>query len=726
MTASITKILTFSKFCDVLIELKNADTMNSKGDIIKQFYENSRNQFEDEAVFLKQLEPIILLFLPDSNDTLKLDLGPKKLTDLILKTFDIRELRSVTSTNANEVTELLAREIIKRFTLKCLNLTLDQIYEGLSKISKLKGADREKELFGLIQNLSEGELVWFLNIMIRNIEKYAGYTRTMFLSHLSPNANTAWHMRRDLRSVLMNKFEDNEEREPDFYLGCNFSPMLLARLTIGEVEDQMRNLHGGFYLETKFDGEHVILHKNGDDYKWFTRNGKDFTMNYGSNKNEKLAAAIHSFFKPTLKQCILDCELMHYDEATGKLIRHLDHASDGIVLNYSNPQPGHRIVVVVFDLLYIGATINGCEHKDDLTITPLMDRVEIMNARLLKDNKGKNDRIFLAPRAEGSTAEDIKQFFTEAMEKREEGIAIKRKDSLYAIGKRNKRNGWFKLKDRFDMDLVMVGICPPKDERGMSFLLAAWDETSYTGKNLHVICKTFTGLSDMDRKKVLQDVRKSGPLLKEPPECLIGWTSDSTYEYFRSSDWLIVEVTAYGVRNGHLVDSVIRRIRTDKEICREDIDEYRVIRKYDPAKNASKPNKETGASITRKRITKKSVFEQSLFPAKKSSLDGPAVQSPLKDVCICVLQSFDSNLRTKCCEILEGFGANIVANANDDTLLLVAPSENHMVVTMSKKKNKFNIIKADWVLRCEKDNVVEPWIASDIIHEVADGFTLSE
>lgn len=30
-------------------------------------------------------------------------------------------------------------------------------------------------------------------------------------------------------------------------------------------------------METKYDGEHVIMHKKGDQYKWFTRNGKDFT-----------------------------------------------------------------------------------------------------------------------------------------------------------------------------------------------------------------------------------------------------------------------------------------------------------------------------------------------------------------------------------------------------------------------------------------------------------------
>lgn len=92
---------------------------------------------------------------------------------------------------------------------------------------------------------------------------------------------------------------------------------------------------------------------------------------------------------------------MHYDEKRGCLIRHLGKAADGTTLNYREPQTGHRIVVVVFDLLYFGGKVRGEEFKEDLMQVPLCDRVQIMKDRLLKRNEHHN--IFIPDRSEGTT-----------------------------------------------------------------------------------------------------------------------------------------------------------------------------------------------------------------------------------------------------------------------------------------------------------------------------------
>ena len=50
-----------------------------------------------------------------------------------------------------------------------------------------------------------------------------------------------------------------------------FKPQLADRVIIGKNLKEM----GGreFYIETKYDGERCQLHKNGDQYKYFSRNG---------------------------------------------------------------------------------------------------------------------------------------------------------------------------------------------------------------------------------------------------------------------------------------------------------------------------------------------------------------------------------------------------------------------------------------------------------------------
>ena len=72
-----------------------------------------------------------------------------------------------------------------------------------------------------------------------------------------------------------------------------------------------------------------------------------------------------------------------------------------MILNYKDPQPGHRIVVVVFDLLYFGGKVRGEEFKEDLMQVPLSDRVEIMTDRLLKRNEDHN--IYIPERSVGTT-----------------------------------------------------------------------------------------------------------------------------------------------------------------------------------------------------------------------------------------------------------------------------------------------------------------------------------
>ena len=48
-----------------------------------------------------------------------------------------------------------------------------------------------------------------------------------------------------------------------------FRPMLAARAAINQVEKLMD--HKPFFVETKFDGDRMQLHKDGDKYMYFSR-----------------------------------------------------------------------------------------------------------------------------------------------------------------------------------------------------------------------------------------------------------------------------------------------------------------------------------------------------------------------------------------------------------------------------------------------------------------------
>jgi DNA ligase-4 len=55
--------------------------------------------------------------------------------------------------------------------------------------------------------------------------------------------------------------------------------------------------HQWFYIETKFDGDRMQLHKNGNKYMFFSRSSKDYTSSFGGSSLEgPFTPRIHNAF----------------------------------------------------------------------------------------------------------------------------------------------------------------------------------------------------------------------------------------------------------------------------------------------------------------------------------------------------------------------------------------------------------------------------------------------
>jgi DNA ligase-4 len=71
-----------------------------------------------------------------------------------------------------------------------------------------------------------------------------------------------------------------------------------------------------FYVETKYDGERVQLHRNeSKQYRYFSRNGKDWTQQYGASTDQMgtLTPYIDDLFDSSVRNCILDGEMVGWD-----------------------------------------------------------------------------------------------------------------------------------------------------------------------------------------------------------------------------------------------------------------------------------------------------------------------------------------------------------------------------------------------------------------------------
>ena len=135
--------------------------------------------------------------------------------------------------------------------------------------------------------------------------------------------------------------------ETEIMLCTPFRPMLGQRAVIDEVEKIIpQNI---FIIETKIDGERMQLHKNGDEFRYFSRNSNDYTQSFGATRYRgTLTPYISDSFKANVKTCILDGEMVGYDPATNDFVlkgSNVDVKSD----NLTGCQP----CFVAFDVLLI-------------------------------------------------------------------------------------------------------------------------------------------------------------------------------------------------------------------------------------------------------------------------------------------------------------------------------------------------------------------------------------
>lgn len=169
----------------------------------------------------------------------------------------------------------------------------------------------------LVRNCSEDELEWIFNLILRNVESALGVATNKILDWVGSDSCALWDQTHDLRAVLNGRIANSESLETageetlDEHLFRIWTPMLLQKQKRGNwyasvsfvqskkfknqrkvstlIGDSKKiqcksvflqiEKHGGskFFLQTKFDGENVLLHKKGTEYRWFTRNNNDFS-----------------------------------------------------------------------------------------------------------------------------------------------------------------------------------------------------------------------------------------------------------------------------------------------------------------------------------------------------------------------------------------------------------------------------------------------------------------
>ena len=375
----------------------------------------------------------------------------------------------------------LLRESDQMTLLGSEPLTITEVWDKLQELSKLKGpGSREKKLSilrSMICRMSSLERSWFLKqligemqhgvnegLVLEAVAELTGSTLEevqrafMLLGRLSSLIDLAVTRGREgIRSVKLKVFRP-------------LRPMLAE--VCYDVRELLSESDEPLAFEYKFDGARVQIHVEDGAVRIFSRRLSEVT--------ESLPDVVDQVkrFSAKIRDAVFDGEVVAVDES-GKpmpfqeLLRRFRRIRG--VMKEAERIP---LKLWLFDILYL--------NRKELLDSPYLERRRILEEIVPPE--------CLTPMLITRDPEEAQRFMERSIEEGHEGLMVKRLDSPYRPGRREKL--WLKLKPAETLDLVIVAADWGHGRRTgwlSNYHLAAYDPKT---EGFEVIGKTFKGLTD--------------------------------------------------------------------------------------------------------------------------------------------------------------------------------------------------------------------------------------
>ena len=250
-----------------------------------------------------------------------------------------------------------------------------------------------------------------------------------------------------------------------------------------DAAEIMKRLGPTVWVEDKYDGVRVQLHRRGDEVRLFSRDLNDVTAQFP----EVAQAAA-----PLPWDGILDGEVVAWADGSVlpflRLQARLGRKAPAAAVLAAVP-----VVYVAFDVLALGPRDGAIAPLLDV---PLAERRDRLVALGLPD-VGTGGRFALSHLVSVDSVEGLEREFSAARARRNEGLMVKDPTSPYSPGRRGL--GWLKMKKALaTLDCVVVGVEVGHGKRHgvlSDWTFAVRDEAQ---DRLVTIGKAYTGLTDAE------------------------------------------------------------------------------------------------------------------------------------------------------------------------------------------------------------------------------------
>lgn len=593
---------------------------------------------------------------------------------------------------------------------------LDEIAAG-NTVGDKDAVKRNLEF--LIRHMTSVENKWFIRILLKEMKLGMGQDAVLSCVHL--DAPAQFNVNTNLEELCRLLRDPNKRLyEIEVRLFAPMKPMLGKQAVPTEIQTSLGSKP--FYVETKYDGERMQLHKKRDEYKYFSRNGHDYASTYGSSPFVgNLTPHIHGCFKPGVDNCIIDGEMCGYDTELNVLVskgRSFDVKSTVI--------QGFQPCFIAFDILLL--------NDEVLTNKPLCKRLQHLSSVF----EPKDGQLLLSSQALISTTTECVDALNDAIERREEGIMAKDPDSVYQPSVRS--GGWFKIKPEYvdglmdQLDVIVLGGCFGKGHRSsmISTFLCGVAVSGQDGDGMskfYSMCRVGSGYSHGDLLDVNQKLRDRWQT-SQPASVFV--TKEKPDVWIEPSKSIVLEVKATEVlasdkfKTGYTLRFPrVERIREDKswsdcltltafEELRQKCD-GKLTGRYmtDEAAEGPSPKKKRAAAASRAAAATKGVTLAAAFRGADVSLVKKEAESFAGHE-FCVVNGPEKQTKEALEKAIAALGGTLVQNAGKSTYCVVADHLN-LKVNNYVSSGKYDVVKAEWLLRCIEQKQLLSWSPRDML-----------
>lgn len=276
----------FKDLCSLLEEIKEARGQPEKQKILQTAFERFRKVFEDNPGGFFH---ILRLFLPKSDrDRESYNMKEAKVARTLVKMLDLppgndKNVLSKSYLMAAYATDFgeVVYSVIRKYLANVKNtLTIDELNKLLDELTK-KGTDREAEdiLFKIFKKCSPDNIRWIIRIILKDLK--LGISTNSILNCYHKDAASFFASNNNLKKVCEVLANQNIRlHELDIEIFEAFRPMLSKRIEHSNFKREFKN-DKLYYLENKFDGERFQMHMKNGEFRYYSRNGFNFTEQYG-------------------------------------------------------------------------------------------------------------------------------------------------------------------------------------------------------------------------------------------------------------------------------------------------------------------------------------------------------------------------------------------------------------------------------------------------------------